>query len=111
MGTGTSRGRETPRTKKCMDCQRGVPQGDHKEAGKPRGPLPPGGFSLVPIRKKRDRFCGCRFVQSHVNDKAPLGQARINSLHATRITSLVNTRGPMYVSILKCVLGNKSVMF
>lgn len=35
---------------------RGVPQGDHKEASKPRGLLPPGGFSLVPIKKKRDRF-------------------------------------------------------
>lgn len=52
MGTGTSRGRrETPRTKKCMDCRQGVPQGDRKEASEPRGPLPPGDSPWFRLKK------------------------------------------------------------
>lgn len=69
MGTGTSRGRqETPRTKKRMDCRQGVPQGDRKEASEPRGPLPPGTLLDSDLKKER-QVCGCRFVQSHVNNR------------------------------------------
>lgn len=74
-GTGTSRGRrETPRTKKCMDCRQGVPQGDRKEASEPRGSLPPGTL-LGSDFKKGDRFAAAvsynhmsttgTFIQSH----------------------------------------------
>jgi len=67
MGTGTSRGRrETSRTKKCMDCRQGVPQGDRKEANEPCGPLPPG--ILLGSDLKKGQVCGCHFVQSHVNE-------------------------------------------
>lgn len=101
MGTGTSRGRrETSRMKNCMDCRQGVPQGDHKEASKPRGPLPSGEFSLVPIKKKRDRFAtAVSYNHASTTGTKPSVQARINFLHATQITLLINIQDSIYICV------------
>lgn len=97
--TDTSRGhRETPRTKKCMDCRQGVPQGDRKEATS-LADLFHLGLSLVPI-KKRDRFAvAVSYNQRQGHLCKTIRARRVNFLHATQITFLINMQD---ISILIC---------
>lgn len=98
-GTDTSRGhRETPHTKKCMDCRQGVPQGDRKEATS-LADLFHLGLSLVPI-KKRDRFAAAvSYNQRQGHLCKTIRASRVNFLHATQITFLINMQD---ISILRC---------